>query len=162
MSSPPVPVPLLRRALALRPHRIQFGDGHVMRFGTEAAEEHDVFLVGTFQRVTDARSCARGAGDIVEADVPATRVLRVLHQGEQRVAGKVRQLHLAVDIKHCAGSDVEVLAVEDAIEDIEPALRERDVDEEGLEHLIAIGPVLVCEASHTPTVAPRPLSAVHT
>lgn len=90
------PVPSLFRTARKRTHiDVQGLNGRVVHPIATTDEEHDVFLVGRFQHLADARRGCGLGGDINEVDLAQLLGIGVAHQCVERGLCDLREQHLA-------------------------------------------------------------------
>lgn len=113
-----------------------------------AHEEHHVFLAGRFQRLAYPHGRGVGCGHLHQSDVAHSLALRVIARGSEGARGMGSQRLVAiVDPANPEGGD-DVLAILDRIENGWNLTRTVvEQHQETLDHLVALGPVVVCESS---------------
>lgn len=125
--------------------------GRVVNLAVSANEEHEVFVVGSFKRLSNSNGHGCNTSNFSELDGAAALCGRVVGCSVQSLLGDFTDGGFAInDSAETAGGE-DVLAVNDGVEDQENmAICIRGyVDSEALDHFVPRGELLVCEGSHT-------------
>lgn len=131
------------------PVQIQLGNGRVVNLRSTTDKEHELFVVGRFQALAHPDGGRGLGGDLHQVQPAQTRVLRVVPEGVQRGLGDSGQLRVTfADPPLPAGREY-VLAVDDGVHDQAADVTDLGADEEALNHVAPMGPMVVCEGLHT-------------